>query len=641
VLSFFPTPYPDELLYSVLARYHVRSGNTSPKMTMAELFGTSSVTAITDMASCIDALVAGLPKEKRINSLDLIMNNTLFPYYTAFLPKQRIKAITAAMRGNKGGTIHTMTGIMASSVSAPEYLRFCPFCVEEDKAKYGEYYWHRFHQLPGVLFCPIHNMIIQDSTIKLGRQNRHEFTAANEQNLIIRPIEVKYTDREGISLTSIDVYWIINNYNCVRKLFIANGDLKDVYLSILKEKGYATATGRVYQDEFVSSFIEFYGQGFLKTFQSEIDYNHEDNWLSSIVRKHRKSFHPLRHLLLMRFLCGSAEEFFRNVNAYVPFGKGPWPCLNPASDHYKKLTVKSVKITHCADTKLPVGTFECACGFIYSRRGPDASEDDLFEIGRIKQFGSVWEEKLRILAEDNRLGLREKARLLKVDPKTIKVYSQKLRLNMNYAKKRNKPDKNASLSTVEENIRLLNFHRSVWLSAVKENPDKSKTELRKLVKAHFIWLYRHDKEWLDANSPKYEKMYKENYRVNWVERDIWVLNKVKNVVEDILALEGKPVRVSLSKIGKMIGLLALLEKHLERLPQTKVYIEAVIETDCDYRKRRIRWAICELSNLGIEPKVWLVMRKASIRPEYKKEVENYILSEFHCIYNKFLALENC
>ena len=26
-LGFFPTPYPDEILYSVLCRYHVRGGN--------------------------------------------------------------------------------------------------------------------------------------------------------------------------------------------------------------------------------------------------------------------------------------------------------------------------------------------------------------------------------------------------------------------------------------------------------------------------------------------------------------------------------------------------------------------------------------------------------------------------------------
>ena len=27
MIPFFPTPYPDELWYSVICRYHIRSGN--------------------------------------------------------------------------------------------------------------------------------------------------------------------------------------------------------------------------------------------------------------------------------------------------------------------------------------------------------------------------------------------------------------------------------------------------------------------------------------------------------------------------------------------------------------------------------------------------------------------------------------
>ena len=40
MLGSFPTPYPDELLYSVVARYHIRSGNKSFRQTHEELFET-------------------------------------------------------------------------------------------------------------------------------------------------------------------------------------------------------------------------------------------------------------------------------------------------------------------------------------------------------------------------------------------------------------------------------------------------------------------------------------------------------------------------------------------------------------------------------------------------------------------------
>ena len=38
MLTCFPTPYPDEWWYSVLCRYHTRSGNTKQQTTIRELF---------------------------------------------------------------------------------------------------------------------------------------------------------------------------------------------------------------------------------------------------------------------------------------------------------------------------------------------------------------------------------------------------------------------------------------------------------------------------------------------------------------------------------------------------------------------------------------------------------------------------
>ena len=43
MLQYFPTPYPDELWYSILGRYHVRSGNQNSATTLRELFGAESV----------------------------------------------------------------------------------------------------------------------------------------------------------------------------------------------------------------------------------------------------------------------------------------------------------------------------------------------------------------------------------------------------------------------------------------------------------------------------------------------------------------------------------------------------------------------------------------------------------------------
>jgi len=74
-----------------------------------------------------------------------------------------------------------------------------------------------------------------------------------------------------------------------------------------------------------------------------------------------------------------------------------------------------------------------------------------------------------------------------------------------------------------------------------------------------------------------------------------------------------------------------LEKHLDKLPRTRAYLDSVKESDRDFRIRRIKWAIQELEKEGQELKEWRILRKAGIRKEYEKyieiELENLIVQE--------------
>jgi hypothetical protein len=98
MLSFFPKPYPDELLYSTLARYHVRSGNNSPKITIRELFDDPNTIATADLPSNLEALVKRLSLFSQYTVDDLILNNTLYPFYAPFLPTERAIIIKNSMK---------------------------------------------------------------------------------------------------------------------------------------------------------------------------------------------------------------------------------------------------------------------------------------------------------------------------------------------------------------------------------------------------------------------------------------------------------------------------------------------------------------------------------------------------------------
>ena len=615
MLGFFPTPYPDELLYSIIARYHIRSGNISPKITLQELFGSTTIIATPDLPSSLNYLSKQIQHLFPSSVTDLIDRYTLYPFYRPFLPPQRDRLIQKSMKANIGQNIHTRAGIMASAIATPRYFCFCPQCNTEDLDRYGEIYWHRLHQITGVIICPEHSILLQDSTISFQGLNRHEYYAASSNNCVVAQQCDTYSDRtkQQLQILAADTWWLLN----LNLAAHTPEYFQQQYRSLLIDREYANSNGRVRRVRLDLDFRLFYDREMLALLDSSLEENSDANWLFDLLCKHRKSFHPIRHLLLIRFLTDSVERFFTTKYQYQPFGKAPWICLNPAANHYRKPVINDLKISHCLENKRPLGVFSCECGMIYCRTGPDESEEDLYKIGKILEFGELWQQRLRELVEQQKLGLRAIARELKVDARTVKRYVSSLNLESHWEKRAVVPiAENSSLDNapmIQSVGRSLipTPQREYWSNLQLQYPDATKTELRRLTPATYTWLYRHDRDWLTDNSPALQQPIATNERVDWVKRDLEVLARVKLAVEEMLKVE-KPQRLTISGIGKAIGLLALLEQHLDLMPMTRGYLATITESIEDFQIRRIRWAIREL-NRRQEPVVsWRVMRLAGL-----------------------------
>lgn len=506
MLSFFPKPYPDEILYSILARYHIRSGNTGIKLTMQELFNSHDAIATADLPCNLAKLAINLSLISQISAEELIQHHTLYPFYAPFLPQERSQQILEAMRSEDGGGIHDRVGIRASLVTVPRYFRFCSRCIQNDQTTYGELYWHRIHQVPGVLVCPHHAEVLQDSTVPMQGLNRHAYVAADRDTCPLTQPGQPFnpTTLNLLYLLAQDACFLLENELPPRDL----NWFRQQYMAHLIDRNLATATGRVHQREFLGQFLQFYGQDFLEILDSCVHFQNDQNWLSSIVRKHRKAFHPIRHLLMLRFLRVSVADFFQGDRGYKPFGTGPWLCLNAAAEHYLKPVVTHLEISLCCDTKKPVGTFSCSCGFIYCRTGPDRSEEDAHRIGKIKAVGSVWQQKLRQLVEVEHLGLRETARRLQVDPRTVNRYVERLELTPKWRSQTEMQDSDSTdlpCLPFDKSDDLRVKHRSTWDTLQTQYPQASKTALRRFAPSTYSWLYRYDREWLNQHSPPAQK----------------------------------------------------------------------------------------------------------------------------------------
>lgn len=580
--SFFPTAYPDELLYSVLARYHVRSGNISPKATLRELFGSTTITATVDLPSHLNALVQNLPPLSKHTVESLIQKYTLYPFYAPFLFPDKAELVRGSMLEHSWGDIHTRAGIMASAVRTPNRLRFCPACFREEQEKYGEAYWHRLHQLSGVVICPAHLTLLQDSSVAVRGANKHEFVAASEDCCLPKLRQLTYQSNTFKQLVGLaqDVEWLLNNAVTPED----TASLLGRYKSLLIEARLATATGRVRQAELIRRFSSFFGSELLKLLDSDVSSESESNWLSNIVRKHRKTFHPLRHLLLMRFLGHPVSAFFALETHFKPFGVGPWRCFNGAAKHYLQLTVERVKVTWSRDSKKALGMFYCSCGFSYSTTDPRLPTAMQFKFGKIKTFGKLWEKKLRRLVEVRKLGLRETARQLRVDPLTVKRHAQRLGVSYQWGSQPSPIAEPPTMHSHEVHEEIMAVHRKTWTQLRRTGAGVSKTAIRLQAPATYTWLYRHDRTWLDSHSPSRKVPTMPISRVDWDRRDEAVLAEAQTAVRELLKRQPL-VRVTVSRVGKVIGSLPLLEQHSDKLRLTKAYLETVTESQEQFQIR--------------------------------------------------------
>ena len=188
-MRVLPRPYPDELLYSVIARTAYHYGYWSPTQLLLPLFGSREVIAVPDLPSNLAALAARTFEAWGLSAEEIAVRHTLLGYYTHFQGSRVRQDILASMY-ERGGFNQVRLGICAGSAVSPKRFRLCLQCHEEGRMQYGEAYWHRSHQLPGVLVCDRHGVVLHETSVPFRPVGRHDYTAAPQEILDteLRPI---------------------------------------------------------------------------------------------------------------------------------------------------------------------------------------------------------------------------------------------------------------------------------------------------------------------------------------------------------------------------------------------------------------------------------------------------------------------
>ena len=312
-LSFFPVPYPDESFYSILCRYMVHSGLPSTRETLMVLFGKEFSPGSTLLLPYMSSIISKkINPETGITEDGIIRGHTAFHYFRiAHRPKESEAMFERIRNGRNFGYRFNYKKSMAAT-----RLCYCPVCAFEEKNRYGEMYWHREHQIGGIVYCKDHAVKLKESLVRLGDIKRSFI-----------PASFALRDIYGLSL---DEACGDNEY--------CRGNFKEKYKAIQRDIKWLMETGdklpgleetiRIYEHMFEKSDMidysssgmiedlpglrrmvkEYFGGEFLSSLHLELHEYFEWDSAPSIIMKYLT---PLQHVLLMEFLCGSAEEFYR------------------------------------------------------------------------------------------------------------------------------------------------------------------------------------------------------------------------------------------------------------------------------------------------------------------------------------------
>lgn len=178
MIAYFPTAYPDELLYSQMARYYTKSGYMAYTFAAEELFVSKTVRPDMDFInSYTPTAVQAITRNMSMEAV--IEKHTMFPCYGRFLPKERRQKAFQSLVSMKGN-YHNLLPIPQSKNGAVRCLRYCPACAANDREQYGEAYWHRIHQMKGIYVCPIHQCYLMDSSVLISGKATPSLKTAEE-----------------------------------------------------------------------------------------------------------------------------------------------------------------------------------------------------------------------------------------------------------------------------------------------------------------------------------------------------------------------------------------------------------------------------------------------------------------------------
>lgn len=291
MLLNFPIPYQGELLYSVVARYGVHFGITSPKQLLDDVFDNRKVIATIDLPNHLTIIAEHYTDCYQCDVEYLAYKHTLFPLYAPFVPEKRRLDCLRLMAATSQGAIHLSLGVAASRIKQTSSLRYCPQCLLLQHKQYGEYFWKRIWQITGVDCCLLHGEL-KEAAVEGHAYHRHQYFAPCPDNC---PDSKQNKSSEESKIVTYQVEKLLNRPS------VKSADLGQwtAYYYHLAEQNGCCKGKHINYAKIVERVLLHWPKKWLVEYGLNISES-ENCWLKGIFRKHRKSFSYLEHFVVLQ-----------------------------------------------------------------------------------------------------------------------------------------------------------------------------------------------------------------------------------------------------------------------------------------------------------------------------------------------------
>jgi hypothetical protein len=491
-------PEQDELLYSWLKKIYILNGCLNIFDFKKDMFKNQDISINLLYSVPINKMDIHSSFLNEETKKELLLNHTIYPLAIPFVKKENKQRVYEGFL-NSDMHLKRLCNTHRDNLflNDEKVIKYCPLCIKERDSR-DFLPINRNHNFPGVKVCYEHGCYLNEIQASYRKSNQlymlsHKFleeTRFPTNELIHKHLKVANTSKSIMdgSLLDFDFELVMSKYK-----------------NKLHELGIHV-TPKLAEDVLIKQFIKYYGNNFLKEYESEVD-NVELNWLRSLLYYQNFEQTPLRHILVINFLFESLSDFINSGNEYLPIGTPPFECINSKCTCHKLKVADEYYVKY--KKEFMYNYIRCKhCGFEYII----IINGDTQQI-RIKDYGFIWEENLRErvingnssipkLIEEFNCG-REKL------INTIVKLGLEEYLNL-------KVEKNTNVKRVDYEV-----YRKNVLTYISNNPGCTKNDIRINLAKEYTTLIKYDKEWYDALFPNNKNVNLDRYDVEyWLKKDL-------------------------------------------------------------------------------------------------------------------------